>query len=798
MRDDSNGMPMKFKGRMTEILGSRVFTRGDAGYVVVLIALAALAALAPVLDDAGPIPLAGTMMFLASVVSLIYSLRRVTGNAFGSVYITSGVTLLIGVLLIAAPTFDGEALRIFVGCIFIADALRRVVEVFRTDQDRTRNILATIGNLAVGLLVFSTQHQLLLWTITTAGCVRILGLAWDLVTANVYGTADAGETVLRDLGIPDDPSIEAAMRRLMDEEKARRPVDLAWIVTLMVTLLAIHIGRMQSEWSLGGLVAPVVALIGDLFVALVAAFILIIPVRMLFRKATRRLPRKMWTWAAKQPSQSASAGPVRRVVAWLVLRRLRFSVRMRQARYSLGAAIVRGLATGLPVAAILAATIPIWGMSWYFDSENWAAGIYNSWAEHRTDVWRMAMMREVQRTVPGTASEDFMINAPTGNGDFSFIVIGDPGEGDASQHILHYQLARVSEQEDVKFIIISSDVIYPTGAMKDYEPKFWLPFHGVRKPVYAIPGNHDWYDALEGFAATFLEPDAARASMKARLAIDNNISGTTETRIERYIAEAARLRSWYGVPTGLQRAPFFQIQTPRFGLIMVDTGVLRRIDSLQFEWLRSALEKTRGKTTMVVLGHPLYALGTYMAEERHEFRKIHELLKSYGVTVAMAGDTHDFEYYREHYLRDGKDEIMHHFVNGGGGAYLSLGTALAWPDKPPTEDWAFYPSRKDLLGKNDMFTPWWKWPAWVWVKKYRAWPYSVEWLSAAFDYNVAPFFQSFVVVSVEPSRNQFRIIPYTAAGRMTWAELQHSQSLNGPPKEGFVEFIYPMNAPGQQ
>ena len=25
-----------------------------------------------------------------------------------------------------------------------------------------------------------------------------------------------------------------------------------------------------------------------------------------------------------------------------------------------------------------------------------------------------------------------------------------------------------------------------TGAMRDYENKFWLPFKGVRKPVYAI------------------------------------------------------------------------------------------------------------------------------------------------------------------------------------------------------------------------------------------------------------------------------------------------------------------------
>jgi DNA repair exonuclease SbcCD nuclease subunit len=42
--------------------------------------------------------------------------------------------------------------------------------------------------------------------------------------------------------------------------------------------------------------------------------------------------------------------------------------------------------------------------------------------------------------------------------------------------------------------------------MRDYEAKFWLPFKGVHKPVYAIPGNHDWYDALEAFNVTFLRP----------------------------------------------------------------------------------------------------------------------------------------------------------------------------------------------------------------------------------------------------------------------------------------------------
>ena len=42
----------------------------------------------------------------------------------------------------------------------------------------------------------------------------------------------------------------------------------------------------------------------------------------------------------------------------------------------------------------------------------------------------------------------------------------------------------------------------------------------------------------------------------------------------------------------------------------------------------------------------------------------------------MAGDTHDLEYYIEP-AQDSETGTMYHFVNGGGGAYLSIGTAMA-------------------------------------------------------------------------------------------------------------------------
>ncbi len=114
--------------------------------------------------------------------------------------------------------------------------------------------------------------------------------------------------------------------------------------------------------------------------------------------------------------------------------------------------------------------------------------------------------------------------------------------------MLRDQLLSVASRDEVRFVVVSSDVVYPTGAMRDYEAKFWLPFKGVTKPVFAIPGNHDWYDALEGFNATFLTPGAARAAMAARVNADLKISTTTAGRIDELVAEAARLRREYERP----------------------------------------------------------------------------------------------------------------------------------------------------------------------------------------------------------------------------------------------------------
>ncbi len=766
------------------------------GLGTITLLLAGLAAAMPLRAGETPLKLVGALLILAGVLETLHSLRRVSAESRRSAARSGGFTVAMGILVLSAPSLAGSGLVLLLAVFFLVDGLRQTVAFWRERRQShaaRRAAWAAAGNMGAAAVLFVLWNEAsTAWVVALAGAARILGAGWNMVTAPVHSIGDTYETFSEALGLPDDPEVQATGERLLEEERRRRPIDRGWILAFLATLFAIHVGRMEADWTMVGLLGPFVAVLGDVLVALLLAFCVVGPARVALRRVTR--PLRRWAWRRVAAGKASSPGwGDRWLRSWLAWQ-LRLSIRSRQGRYSLPFATERALGAALPVVAVFVATVPIWGMSWYFDTENWAAEIYNSWAEQRTDTWRTEMVRAVRATTPAGRAESFDVRPPGLGGDWSFLVVGDPGEGDASQRALGSQILRVGGGPDVRFLVISSDVVYPTGSMRNYETNFWLPFQGFERPVYAIPGNHDWYDALEAFAATFLEADAARATMRARVEADRRLTSTTERRITELLEQAAHLRAAYRVPTGFQRAPYFQVQAERFALIAVDTGVLRRVDPDQEAWLRSALERARGKLTMVVLGHPFYAGGHHQAADDADFEALHRLLREHEVAVVMAGDTHDLEWYVERYGTGHGERVMHHVVNGGGGAYLSFGTALAWPATPATPEWGFYPSTASVVGKIDRYTPWWKWPFWLWTKHFGAWPYSAELLSAAFDYNVAPFFQSFVQVRVEPSAGHVRLIPYGVHGRLRWDDLQASPGLRpgGAAADSPVEFVLPL------
>ena len=738
----------------------------------------------------------GVLLVWAAVLVFIQGFRRSSVQERNSAHWSAFITLLFGLLLINAELFVGNAVYVFAIFLFSIDALRQLFAFVRHKKrgdPYLPQLFFFIGNLAVLMAILFFRGKDLGWLMAIIGSLRIAGMGIEILSARIGVMKEVGEDVVKALDLQDYPEIEKIAQDIEENEATKASIDRHWIIVFFILLFFMHLGRVGFDRSSTGILSPFVALVGDVVIALVIGYAFIIPLFSFFRKLFNPFEKKIWIWVISQPVAERKKISFRTLLKSRLESRLRAHIRIRKAGYSLKTAFRTGLQTGLPYAALLAAIIPVFGMSWYFDTENWASGIWDSWAAKRTDTWRTAMVKAIEEKPSATS---FVIN-PAGvsdTGAFSFLIVGDPGEGDASQYVLSDQIVSNAEKESVKFLVISTDVVYPDGAMKDYESNFWLPMKGIHKPVYAIPGNHDWYDALEGFAATFYDSTSATKAMHARRAADLDLSSATHEKIGEQIVEASRLRKEYRVPTGYQQAPYFQIQTKDFAFICVETGVMRRIDDIQMEWLKQSLEAAKGKFIFVLCGHPFYAAGEYQGNMNPDFAALHQLFRKYGVTLVMAGDTHDLEYYEEPLDEKDSGKVMYHFVNGGGGAYLSLGAALKPANEMPEKVWAHYPAAAPIIDKIEKNTGLLKRPAWIWTKKYNGWPFSAEWLSAAFDYNIAPFFQSFMEIQVDPIQNKVKLVAHGINGPLSWSEMEYSPGLKpaGVSDDAIVEWEFPL------
>ena len=66
-------------------------------------------------------------------------------------------------------------------------------------------------------------------------------------------------------------------------------------------------------------------------------------------------------------------------------------------------------------------------------------------------------------------------------------MLGEPGEGNASQYALVSPLETLGARTHCK--VICNDVIYPAGGVDQYEGKFYRPYRDYKRPIYAVPGQ---------------------------------------------------------------------------------------------------------------------------------------------------------------------------------------------------------------------------------------------------------------------------------------------------------------------
>lgn len=415
---------------------------------------------------------------------------------------------------------------------------------------------------------------------------------------------------------------------------------------------------------------------------------------------------------------------------------------------------------------------------------------------------------------------------------FTFAVIGDPGEGD------HSQIAPNMSQEAVQgamenadhpaanpgFIVISSDVVYPAGELMDYERTVYRPYRveavGTSPLVYALPGNHDWYNNLKGLFLNFAYPAAHVDSDDPQL--QDWAEGLGTGPWARYglpwgnlrWGEVASLRQRYGLsrlggdltqPTTHQRLPFFELDfgSVPFVLLAADTGCVGSLDAIQVAWLEDRLRAAYAarKIIAVVLSEPLYVNGEFAPGDQQ--RSIYELLRRYETHVVMGGDTHSYQHYQVKYItKAGVSHTAHHFVNGGGGAYLSAPVDLNWhtptgmtpleqrfvyrdPDHGIVDQVllkTIFPSARELRAKFTGQTDGWALQRWLIGREPGL---LSRGFTNALDHDRSPLLQSFVTMSMARAQAgwRLRVVPWFTKGPRDELQAQAPIDIPAPSSE---------------
>ncbi|MCX3289909.1 metallophosphoesterase [Streptomyces sp. NEAU-H22] len=281
---------------------------------------------------------------------------------------------------------------------------------------------------------------------------------------------------------------------------------------------------------------------------------------------------------------------------------------------------------------------------------------------------------------------------------FSFLVIGDTGEGDDPQYAVVPGFLKTGQ--DSRFAVLASDVIYPVGSADDYDTKFFRPYQDYRAPIYAIPGNHDWYEDLGGFMRVFCGdapplPPEPRPRPLTRGWLRSLLWHRPRPDAGQRLAEARTLRS-APAQQAVQPGPYWAIDAGPVRIIGIDTGLLGALDAEQGAWLREVSRGPRPK--ILVTGSPLYVDGRREPCAVEGGGTVDDVVRDpeHHYVAAIGGDIHNYQRYPVR-LDDGR--TLQYVVAGGGGAFMHATHTIPRVNVAGVteQDFRCYPLRGDSL-----------------------------------------------------------------------------------------------------
>lgn len=231
--------------------------------------------------------------------------------------------------------------------------------------------------------------------------------------------------------------------------------------------------------------------------------------------------------------------------------------------------------------------------------------------------------------------------------------VSDVGDGWDSTYAIAFYLSQGLSLEDSShkryetkrgaILIMGGDEVYPTASRSEYESRLVGPYEAALKKtkppdhphLFAVPGNHDWYDSLTSFTRLFCA------------------------------------QRWLGGWKTRQERSYFALKLPnKWWLMGTDIQLGSEIDDPQVEYFRRIAEAEMEEDDRIILcnaePHWIYAHLYHKSDSDYNESNLafleNKIFKG-RVAVFVAGDLH---HYRRHEASDGTQKI----TAGGGGAFL--------------------------------------------------------------------------------------------------------------------------------
>lgn len=228
--------------------------------------------------------------------------------------------------------------------------------------------------------------------------------------------------------------------------------------------------------------------------------------------------------------------------------------------------------------------------------------------------------------------------------------IADTGDGwDSTYTVAFYasrpqlELPGVAEPiPRADLLVFGGDQVYPVANRKSYRERLLQPYEAAlthtdppHPHVFAVPGNHDWYDSLVAFTRLFCS------------------------------------RRWFGGWRTRQSRSYFALKLPhRWWLVGTDVQLDSDIDIPQLRYFKRIARKMGdGDRIILCTAEPHWIFTKIYNKYDEEINENNlafldqRIFTRQQLAVYMAGDLH-------HYRRHATDDRLQKITAGGGGAFL--------------------------------------------------------------------------------------------------------------------------------